>query len=161
MRVPVISKTPSSWARTSTASWLRRWPPFRMTQGQSARLRRSVAPRLISSSVWMRRPRRTSASGILGVNTSARGISLVLRTSTASCSRSRCPFLETMTGSTTSMVSLLICRSRQSATISTIAALASMPVLMAVGQMSSSTASSCFPTKSGATGSTAWTPRVF
>ena len=69
------------------------------------------------------------------------------------------PLVATMTGSTTRGRDGAARRMR--ATASTMSALASMPVLIAPTARSLSTASIWAKTKGAATGSTAFTPRVF
>ena len=87
-----------------------------------------------------------SASGILGVTRNAWLMSSVFIAPSASSSSSRSPLLAIMTGSTTSSG---ISRSRTAAaTASTIAALASMPVLAACTPKSETTASICAVTRS-------------
>ena len=135
-----------------------RWPPFTSTPPGRA-LPMASAARSMASSSPMAKPHSRSASGILGVITSARGNSSSIRAARAlSCIRLE-PLVATITGSTT------MCSARYSRSLVPMArmmsALDTMPIFTASGRMSRNTQSSCCPTNSGAASSTPDTPVVF
>ena len=98
---------------------------------------------------WRWRCTRSSASAsvVFGVSSVARGMSSCMSASSASCSesaRSVWPDVDTQTGSSTSGGCVERNRAlRVRATVRTMSALASMPVLMAATSMSSNTDLSC------------------
>ena len=136
------------------------WPPLIRIAGlPDTRWLIILAARIISCPVSMLISERTSASGILGVIMSARGISLSIRVFTASSFNSLLPLVETITVSTTilrglycSSLSAIILISPESETI---------PILTASGKISVNTQSSCFPRNSGVTSDIPYTPVVF
>ena len=95
----------------------------------------------------MEMPERTSASGILGVRTAARGRSSSFRASTASWEMRREPLVATITGSTT-MFLALYCFSL-SAITSMRPVEETIPVLTASGKMSVKMQSSWLARNSG------------
>ena len=135
-----------------------RWPPFTSTPPGRA-LPMASAARSMASSSSMAKPHSRSASGILGVITSARGNSSSIRAARAlSCIRLE-PLVATITGSTT------MCSARYSRSLVPMArmmsALDTMPIFTASGRMSRNTQSSCCATNSGVASSTPDTPVVF
>src|SRR5882672_9232180 len=119
---------------------------------------RFAASRIASTSAIVR-PERTSASGMFGVTISASGRRRAFIVVTASSSKRRVPLLETISGSTTRLGARNLLSA--AATASTMAVLASMPVLTESKPMSWATASICAATTSG---SMVWmrvTPTVF
>src|SRR3989442_8377189 len=119
---------------------------------------RFAASRIASTSEILC-PDRTSASGMLGVTTSASGRSLVFSAPIASSFRRRAPLLATITGSTTRFGTRW--RLSAAATASRILVLDSMPVLAASMPMSSATASICAATTSASISWMRVTARVF
>ena len=113
----------------------------------------------MSSGVWMSRPERAWASGMLGVTTAARGNSFSRRAAAASLSSSRDPLVETITGSTTTFWApywrSFWAMTRMSPAEET------MPTFTASGRMSWNTASICWPKNSGPTSKMLVTPKVF
>src|SRR5688500_16713920 len=107
----------------------------------------------------MRMPHSSSASGILGVSTVAKGNRRVRNASSASSSSSLAPEVATMTGSTTSCAGR--CVSIASATAWMTFAFASIPSLTAPMRKSSKQASICARRKPISGTWTAVTPRVF
>ena len=135
-----------------------RWPPFTSTPPGRA-LPMASAARSMASSSPMAKPHSRSASGMLGVITSARGNSSSIRAVRAlSCIRLE-PLVATITGSTT------MCSARYSRSLVPMArmmsALDTMPIFTASGRMSRNTQSSCCATNSGVASSTPDTPVVF
>ncbi len=142
----------------STTSGPSRCPPFTTTAPGFHSAMRRAASRM-SSRVRTAMPASTSASGMFGVTTRASRSSVVFSACAASWSSNWSPLLATITGSTTRLG-----RSSDSiaaATTSTMAEVASMPVLTASQPMSAATASICAPTNSAGTRCTPVTPRVF
>ena len=150
------SSPPQKRRSTTSSSSPGRCPPLRSTAGPSFPSARAASR--ASSRSRMGLPARTPASGTLGVITAARGMSSSRRRATALSARSRAPDLATITGSTTRGNR---CSAALRATAPTIPSLASIPVLAASTPMSSTTASICSATKSGASSRTALTSRVF
>lgn len=109
-------------------------------------------------------PRRSSASGTLGVRTVASGRSAPRRVAMASLGRSWCPLVLAHTGSTTSGgrdEGSGKCEVRVETSARICAALVSMPVLRASTPMSLRTEDSCEERKEGERGATSCTPSVF
>ena len=147
---------PCRHSRSSASS--DRWPPFTSTPPGRV-LPMAAAARSMASSSSMAKPHSRSASGILGVITSARGNSSSIRAVRAlSCIRLE-PLVATITGSTT------MCSARYSRSLAPMArmmsALDTMPIFTASGRMSRNTQSSCCATNSGVASSTPDTPVVF
>ncbi len=113
----------------------------------------------MSSSVRTSKPARPAASGRLGVTSVASGSNRRRRASTASSANSGWPCFETKTGSTTISGSRV--SAAASATASTIAADANIPVLAASTPMSPATARICSETVVGESSSNPETPLVF
>ena len=102
---------------------------------------------------------RTSASGILGVITAAKGSSRVVRAVIASSASSLLPLVETITGSTTIFTALY--SFSLWAIIRIISGFETIPILTAAGGMSEKIASSSAATKSAGASCMANTPVVF
>ena len=100
MRLPMNQRVvPSGWQSRSLASLVSCPPLQRTAQPYSALIFFAAAS--MSAAPEMLMPERISASGMLGVTTSARGSSARLSVSMASSRRSFAPLVATMTGSTT------------------------------------------------------------
>ena len=99
------------------------------------------------------------ASGMLGVMTVANGNRRRVSASAASSAMRRAPEVATITGSTTTFVALHALR--RSAITSIISVDETMPILTALGRISSKMASICAATISGEIFCTAVTPSVF
>ena len=128
---------------------------------QTATQRSAISEAAISTSSndAIAMPESTSASGMLGVITEARGNSWRTSASTAASAMSAEPDVATITGSTTTLAALW--RSSPSAMAPTMAGDDTMPIFTASGRISSKTASIWVPTKTGSTSSTPVTPSVF
>src|SRR5690606_19153903 len=134
------------------------WPPFTRAAGTpSSTSWRAARPR--SSTVRSVSPVSTSASGTLAVTSVERRSSRSPITATAASSSSRAPPLATITVSRTT--GSAACASMASATTVAMAALASIPILMASIARSSRTVSICARTMPASTGQTRVTPCVF
>ena len=92
---------PLGRASTSFASFAP-WPPFTSAAPPHIPISWRAA-RSIAASSAMGKPHSTSASGMLGVTTSASGSRRARRAATASSSMRRAPLVATITGSTTTL----------------------------------------------------------
>ena len=119
-------------------------------------MRRAAAR--VSAGVVMRTPLSASASGMFGVTTRASGINASRSAATPSSSSRREPLDETRTGSRTT--SGRSSSSIAAATASTMALVASMPILVAAMSRSPASASICAVTRSAESGATPSTPFV-
>ena len=144
---------------TSTAlDSISRLPPLMTTHRHPNFFSSRAAFRMASRSSILR-SRSASASKTLGVMTVASGSSSSRIDWRASSASRESPLLATITGSTTR---LGMRKARiASATVRTISALDSMPVLAASAPMSVMTLSICFRTNSGETSKIPCTPTVF
>ena len=96
---------------------------------------------------------------MFGVMTVASGNSLEVSAATASSSMSLAPEVATITGSSTMFRAW--CADRRSAIVSIRSALDTIPILTAIGGMSSNTASTCSASTRGSAFCTSRTPVVF
>ena len=113
----------------------------------------------MSAGLWIGLPQRTSASGMFGVITVARGSKRSFKVKIASSLISLAPLVATITGSTTTFLKLnsLI----ESAIALMSAEEETIPTLTAAGKMSVATAAICAFKKSGETSIMSVTPVVF
>ena len=149
--------SPSGRQSRSFASFIW-WPPLQRTaQPYSALI--FLAAASMSSAPFISRPESISASGMLGVTTSARGRSAALSVPMASSRRSFAPLVATMTGSTTT------CRAPYSRSFAAMSSMSpaeeTMPTFTASGLMSVNTASSSAAKNSGVASRMSVTPVVF
>mmetsp|Transcript_78895 Transcript_78895/g.243447 ORF Transcript_78895/g.243447 Transcript_78895/m.243447 type:complete len:476 (+) Transcript_78895:224-1651(+) len=160
---PVAPQHRTSVATPASSAF--RWPPLTSAQAGPMSQRSRAACRMASTVSIFRPPKRSSASGRLGVMIVAMGKSSDFTLAIASSCRSTWPLVETITGSRTTRLrhcSTGPARSRRPrATPATVSLVASIPVLTTSAPMSSSTDLICCCTKSTGTGKMPWTPCVF